>query len=770
MSINIPHFMGVWVPRREDPALVTGAGLYTGDIRLEGVLHMAVVRSPYGHAKILGIDKSEAEALDGVVAVLTAEDINPHVAHPFPNFPMSEAYTVRRSPERYPLAADRVRHMGDPVAVVLAEDRYVAADAAELVVVDYEPLPVVIDPEAALADDAPLIYESWGSNVGFRWQAGVDVDPIFAKADHVVECRVAHQRLIANAMEPRAVLADYDTATDSLTIWAATQTPHGLRDSIAGMLSLPKEQIRVIMPEVGGGFGIKASFYPEDVLVPLLARQYQRPVKWAATRSEDYLSSVQGRGQIDTVRLAADAEGRVQAVDLNIVTDCGAYYGHIIPVIPTLTTMMVVGVYAIPAVRSQVVGVVTNKQASEPYRGAGRPEGVFAIERAMNVLAAEMGLDPVELRRRNVIPPDAFPYKTPTGATYDSGQYQQALEKGVDLIDYQALRDEQARRRQAGGKLIGIGVACYIEVCGPGPFETGIVSMDDQGKVTVLSGTAPNGQGHQTAWAQIAADVLQVPPENITVKYGDTAIVPRGVGTFGSRSAALGGSAVFINAETVRDRAKQIAGQLLEASAEDITLENGRFQVVGAPDHSLTWSEIARAAHSEELPPDLQGGLNGDKDFQPKGGLFPFGTHLCVVEIDPETGHIEIVRYLTVDDCGKVINPMLVAGQVHGGIAQGAGQALLEGAHYDELGTLVTGTLLDYTLPRADNFPSFETHRTETPTPLNPLGVKGIGEAGTTGAIPAVVNAVVDALSHLGVRNLDMPITAEKVWQVLNQT
>lgn len=768
-SAEIPQFMGVRVPRREDPALMTGAGEYTGDILLKGMLHMAVVRSPYGHARILDIDKREAVALEGVLAVLTAKEINSQVAHPFPTYRMSEKYTLRRVPQRYPLASERVRHMGDPVAVVIAEDRYVAADAAELLLVDYDPLPVVVDPEAALADEAPAIYEEWGSNVGFRWHhSSGDVESIFAGAAHVVECRVVNQRVIGNAMEPRAVLADYDSATDALTVWTTTQTPHRNRNAIADMLSLPKEKVRVIAPDVGGGFGIKASFYPEEVLVPLLARQFRRPVKWVATRSEDYLSSVQGRGQVDTVRLAADAQGRVQAVDLNIVMDCGAYYGHVTPLIPTLTAQMVTGVYDIPAARSEAVGVVTNKQPSEPYRGAGRPEGVLAIERAMDVLAAEMDLDPVALRRRNFIGPDAFPYETPTGAVYDSGQYEQALEKAMDLIDYEALREEQARRRQDRGKLMGIGVSCYIEVCGFGPYEMGSVSIDEEADVTILSGTSPHGQGHETAWSQIAADVLQIPPEKITVKHGDTAIVPRGIGTFGSRSAAVGGNAIFTNAQTVRERARRIAAHLLEAAAEDITLENGRFQVVGVPTRSVSWQDIARRAESDELPQELQGGLSGDEDFRPEGNLYPFGTHICVVEIDPETGNVKIVRYLAVDDCGKVINPMLVAGQVHGGIAQGVGQAMLEEAHFDELGNLLTGTLLDYALPRADDLPAFETSRTETPSPLNPLGVKGIGEAGTIGATPAVVNAIMDALSHLGVRNLDMPITAEKVWRALH--
>lgn len=766
---DIPHFMGVRIPRREDPDLISGSGKYTADIHLEGMLHMAVVRSPYGHARILDIDKRESEALQGVVAVLAAKEINPQIAQPFPTFRMSEKYTVRREPQRYPLASSRVRHMGDPLAVVLAEDPYVAADAAELLLVDYEPLPVVIDPEAALSDGAPIIYEEWGNNIGFRWHhASTDVDPIFAKAAHVVECRVVNQRVIGNAMEPRAVLADYDPATDALTVWTTTQTPHRNRNKIAKMLSLPKEKVRVIAPDVGGGFGIKASFYPEEVLVPLLARQYRRPVKWVASRSEDYVSSVQGRGQVDTVRLAADAEGRLQAVDLNIVMDCGAYYGHVTPLIPTLTAQMVTGVYAIPAVRSEAVGVVTNKQPSEPYRGAGRPEGILAIERAMDVLAAEIGLDPVALRRRNFIEPTAFPYEAPTGAVYDSGQYEEALEKAMGFIDYPALRKEQVGRRKSGGKLIGIGVSCYIEVCGFGPYEMGSVSIDEEANVTILSGTSPHGQGHETAWAQIAADVLQIPPEKISVKHGDTAIVPRGVGTFGSRSAAVGGNAIFTNAQTVRERARRIAGHLLEAAVEDITLENGRFQVVGVPTRHLTWQDVARCAESDELPQELQGTLRGDEDFRPKGTLYPFGTHICVVEIDPETGNTDIVRYVAVDDCGKVINPMLVTGQVHGGIAQGVGQAMLEGAHFDELGNLLTGTLLDYALPRADDLPAFETSRTETPTPLNPMGVKGIGEAGTIGATPAVVNAILDGLSHLGVRNLDMPITAEKIWKVLH--
>lgn len=765
---EIPHFMGARIPRREDPALLRGEGLYTADIHLEGALHMAVVRSQCAHAHIRSIDTGEARALPGVVAVLTAEDINGQLARSMPMPGIPKSYSVRRKPERYPLASGRVRFVGEPLAVVLAEDRYTAADAADLIFVDYDMLPVVIDAEQALQDNAPQLYEEWGSNVGFRWERTEgDVEAAFAGAAHVAECRVVHQRLIGNPMEPRAVAATYNAQKDALTVWTTTQAPHRTRGQIANVLGLDEEQVRLIAPEVGGGFGIKGSFYPEEVLVPLLARRFERSVRWTATRSEDYLASVQGRGQITTVRLAADALGRVQAVDVHVLMDCGGTYGHVTPYIPRLTALLISGVYAIPAVRAEAVGVMTNKAPSEPYRGAGRPEGVMGIERAMDVLAAEMGLDPVDLRRRNLIAPDAFPYKSATGVTYDSGQYEQALDKALERVDYEALRREQERRRQNGGKLLGIGVSCYIEICGGGPFEMGSVYVGDGGEVTVLSGTSPHGQGHQTSWSQIAADVLQIPPQRITVKHGDTAVVPRGVGTFGSRSAAVGGSAVFTNAETVREKAKAIAAYLLEAAVEDIVLQEGRFQVVGVPQRALRWEDVALCAQDPELPQELQGGLQSDVDYRPQGSEFPFGVHVCVVEVDPQTGSTEIVRYVSVDDCGKVINPMLVQGQIHGGVAQGIGQALLETAHFDEMGNLLTGSMLDYALPRADNFPLLETERTETPSPRNPLGVKGVGEAGTIGSTPAVVNAVVDALSHLGVRRLDMPLTAEKVWRAL---
>jgi len=518
---------------------------------------------------------------------------------------------------------------------------------------------------------------------------------------------------------------------------------------------------------VGGGFGAKSNIFSEEILVALLSKQTGRPVSWVASRSEDMLTTSHGRDQVDVIRLAANQEGVLQAADLKIIADCGAYYSSVMPGIPPLTGMMMTSVYNVPNARCQADGILTNKNINEPYRGAGRPEAVYMIERAMNVLANELKMDPVELRRKNFISPDAFPYTTPTGATYDSGEYAKPLDKLMGEIDYPALRAEQEKRLQNGGKLLGIGLACYVEICGFGPWEAGGVTVDEAGKVTVLSGTSPHGQGHQTAWAQIAADTLQVPLEDVTVVHGDTDVVPRGIGTFGSRSAPVGGSAIMVNSQTVREQALEVAAHLLEAPVGDMVLESGSFHVAGTPNVSVNWKEVAAAVHGGQLPEALQSELKADTDYEPGGETYPFGAHACTVEIDPETGAIELTRYVSVDDCGKVINPLLVEGQVHGGIAQGVGQALLEGALYDEFGNLVSGSFMDYTMPRADNFPVFETNRTETPSPLNPLGVKGIGEAATIGSTPAVANAVIDALAHLGVRHLDLPLTAEKVWSAM---
>ncbi len=768
---HLPQFMGSRVRRREDPALVIGQAKFTADFRLEDTLHLAFVRSSHAHARILGIDSSEAQSIPGVVAVFSGNDINPNLAGTVPSGTdvAEPPYSEGKEPSRPVLANGKVRFAGEPVAVVVATSAAVAADALETIFVEYEPLSVVIDPETALAEDAPIIHEEWDSNLAFRWgPKGEDVDDVVAQAAYSIELRVVNQRVIANATEPRAVVASHDTTSGLTTLWLPSQAPHGARDKLAFALGVDKTSLRVIVPEVGGGFGVKAPLYAEEIVATYLARQMGKPVKWVATRSEDYLSTYHGRGQMDIIRLAADKDGFLQAADLQIIFDCGAYYSAIAPIIPTLTVMMMCGVYAIPKIHATVTAVFTNKHPAEPYRGAGRPEAAYLIERAMDVLAAEIGLDPAELRRRNYIAPEAFPYTTPSGATYDSGEYARSLERAMKLVGYEKLRQEQAQRRQdTTGKLMGIGLATYVEVCGFGPWEMGRVHMDEGAKVTILAGSSPQGQGHETTLAQIAAEVLQIPLDDIVVKHGDTGVVPRGIGTFGSRSTAVAGSSVYNNAFAVRDKAEKIAAQMLEAAEADIRLVSGCFQVVGVPGRGLSWREVAAAANDDGLTRELQGGLQSDTDFSPEGNLYPFGTHVAVVEIDTETGAVEIVRYLTVDDCGVVINSLLVEGQLHGGIAQGIGQALYEASRYDESGNLISGSLLDYALPRAVNLPTFEINRTETPSPLNPMGVKGIGEAGTIGATPAVANAVIDALSHLGVRHVDMPLTAEKLWRVL---
>jgi carbon-monoxide dehydrogenase large subunit len=765
MREGVAQFIGARVKRREDPALITGQGRFVADIPLESAATMAFVRSPYAHANVGRIDVRKALALPGVITVFTAEDLESQFVKPFSYAKSTDGGALEALFEmvRFPLATDRVRHVGDPVAVVIADNPYVAADAVDAVVVDWAPLPVVTDPEAALDEGAPLVHEACPRNRGFEWRLdGGDIDDAMNRADRVVELRAVIQRLIPNAMEPRAVAATYDGA-EGFTLWSSTQIPHGLRDAVAKMTGIAVERLRVIAPEVGGGFGAKANVYGEDIIAILLARHLRRSIRWVASRSEDYLTTSHGRGQISVLRLGATSDGRILGADLSITMDCGAYFTGATPVIPGLTGIMISGVYDIPNVRVRAVGALTNKVWSEPYRGAGRPEAAYLIERAMDKLADELDLDPVEIRRRNFIAPEKFPFKTATGITYDSGEYSAALDELLEHVDYKALREEQLRRRDSGGKLLGIGIATYVEICGFGPWEHSTVRVAADGNVTVLTGTSPHGQGHATSWAQIAADTLQVPLESVEVIHGDTGIVPKGIGTFGSRSAPVGGSAVFESAETVREGAKAIAAHLLEVAAADVRLEEGAFHVVGMRSRSVSWGDVAAAGHSEELPEELRGRLNKALEFSPAGDTYPFGAHACVLEIDPDTGEIAIVRFVTVDDCGNVINPLLVQGQVHGGIAQGIGQALWEGAVYDDSGNLVTGNLMEYAVPRADLLPSYENHRTETPSPLNALGVKGIGEAATIGSTPAVVNAAVDALSHLGVRHIDTPLTPEKI-------
>ena len=767
----LPKFVGARVRRREDPGLITGKGKYVADIHAVDALSAAFLRSPYAHARVRSVDTAQAETCDGVVAVLTGTDLNPEVlcSLSIATAAPSGEYERLQDPDRQLLQSQRVRFTGDPVAVIVAETAAAAEDAVEQIMVDYDPLPVAASIDRALAPEAPRLHPE--GNEAYCWTSeGGDVDRAFAEADVVTDLEIQIQRVIPNAMEPRAVLASYDPETKSLTVWSTTQVPHGLRDELAQVIGVPAERIRAIAPEVGGGFGAKCNVYPEEVLVPLLARRLGRPVRWVASRSEDYLATVQGRDQTNKIRLAATSEGRVLGAELLVTADCGAYLGRVTPVVGPLTGLMMTGIYDIPNARSRAVGVFTNKPPMEPYRGAGRPEACYMIERGMDNLARKLGLDPIELRKRNFIAPDRFPHTTALGLTYDSGDYARPLEEALRLVDYDGLRVEQSKRLQEGAHPVGIGVSGYVEICGFGPWESGSVEVAPDGSVVVLTGTSPHGQGHETSWTQIVAEILQIPMDRIEVKHGDTAIVREGIGTFGSRSAPVGGTAVLQSSEIVQEGARQIAAHLLEAAVADIRLEEGEFQVVGSPGHGVGWEEVAAAAYSESLPEDLQGKLHSEGRFEPEGQTYPFGFHFCVVEIDPETGSIQILRYVSVDDCGRVINPMLVEGQVHGGIVQGIGQALFEEAHYDEHGNLLTGTLMDYAVPKAHQLPSFQTSRTVTPTHLNPLGAKGIGEAATIGSTPAVVNAVVDALAYLGVDHLDTPLTPEKIWQAMQSS
>ena len=760
--------IGDRVRRREDPRLITGQAHYTPDIPLPGALHLAVVRSPYPHAEIIGIETDEATAAPGVVGVFTAADILPTLKKPFPvaRAPDSGAFTELHLPARWALADKKVLTVGDPVVAVVAETPEQAADAAGLVFVDYRDLPGSGDSRTARADGAGQLYPDVEGNRAFVWELHPEGAPEAAQADVEVSLDFRIQRLIPSAMEPRAVAARVDG--DRITMWTSTQSAHRVKSSVARILGIPEERIRTIAPEVGGGFGAKANLYAEEVLVPWLALRLGRPVRWYATRTEDFQTTTHGRNLFVTLGVSADRDGRVRHCDLDVLYDSGAYFSRPGPTTPSLTGAMIVGPYDIRSAHARAEGAFTNTAPNEPYRGSGRPEATYLIERILDVLAGRLGMDPAEIRRRNLIPADKFPYKTATGLTYDSGDYEKALDLALEAGDYAGLRAEQARRRaEGGGKLLGIGLACYVEICGFGPWEAGGVTIEPDGSVTVRSGTSPHGQGHETAWAQIAAEQLGVQMDDVTVLHGDTDECPRGIGTFGSRSAPVGGSAIFNNAETVREQAKQLAAKLLEAAPEDIRFEAGQFFVAGSPARAVGWSEIAAYAYSADSPEGAAAELSADVDFKPPGETFPFGSHLCAVEIDPDTGAVEILRYISVDDCGRVINPLLAEGQVHGGLAQGIAQALYEEAVYDADGNFLTPSLLEYAVPRADMLPSYELHRTVTPTHVNPLGVKGIGEAATIGSTPAVVNAVMDALRPFGVEHLDTPLTPEKVWRAM---
>jgi carbon-monoxide dehydrogenase large subunit len=751
--------VGQPIKRLEDPKLVTGSDRYVNDVRLAGALTVSFVRSPHAHALVKTIDARAARAVPGVVAVLTAADINPEVGVIHTPLPPEMFGSMNRQGYQM-LAEGRVRHVGEPVAAVAAETPEAAADGALAVAVDYEPLPAVVDPEAALAPDSPLLYPESGSNVGvsLKVEQG-DVDGAFARAAVVVEADMVNQRVIPFAMEPRACAAVWDEAARKLTIWGDTQIPHGMRDQIAARLKLDPSQVHLMTGRVGGGFGAKVPVYQEDTIVPFVARRLGRPVRWAASRQEDMLATGHGRDMRCRIRLAADADGRILALDARILGNAGFCLYHVGCLLPVLCAQMITGCYDIRTGRAEVLVPFTNTMGTVPYRGAGRPEAAYFIERAMDLLAAKVGIDPAEVRRRNFIPPEAFPYTTLLGNAYDSGEYTRALDHALDRAGYDRLRQEQAAAR-AQGRLVGIGLASYVEICGFEDAETSDVEVAEDGRVTVLTGAASHGQGHETAFAQLVADELQVPIETVSVVHGDTERVRSGVGTFGSRSIAKGGMHALANAVSVREKAQQIAATLLEAAPADLVYTGGRFSVRGVPDRSVTWVEVAAAA---------RGTLTSCGDITGNGTLFPFGSHVAMVEVERETGRVRILRYLSVDDAGFLINPLLVQGQVHGGLAQGIGQALLEHAVIDGQGQLISSTLMEYALPRADDLISFANDHTRTDSPRTTLGVKGIGEAATIGSTPAIANAVLDALGPLGIAHVDLPLTAPRIWAAMER-
>ncbi len=768
------RLIGSAVKRVEDPRLITGAGTYIGDLSPAGMVHAEFVRSQYAHAKVTNIDTAAAAALPGVVAVFTGADVNARINR----LPGASDIEGARNPSRTILADVSVRFMGEPIAVVVAESKEIARDAADRILVDYEALPVAIDLDEAAVDGAPLVHESLGTNVCFHQKiTHGDVEAAFARADKIVERRIVNQRVAALPIECRASLAEYRRGEGSLVVYAGTQFPHVMRMHITKILGLRENQVRVIAPEVGGGFGAKANVYPEEMLVPWLAMQLGRPVRWLEERRENLAAMVHGRDQIDYISVACAQDGTILGLKGRLLADLGAYLYLGTAEIPTLTTKMGTGPYLFTDLQYDLYGVFTNKVPTDAYRGAGRPEATYFQERIMDAIADDLGLDAAEVRKRNFIKKDQFPYTTPTGLIYDSGDYAAALDKALDVSGFKQLKAESAELRKQG-KLRGVGFASYVEICAFGPsrimgsggFETAIARVEPTGKVTIYTGASAHGQGHETSFAQIAADALEIDIDDVTLLHGDTASAPySNNGTGGSRSMALGGSSVKLAMEDIREKTLKIGAHLLEASFDDVELVEGSVRVKGAPGKSVTFATVAREAYDAvKLPDGMEPGLQFTRVFDPPNYTFPFGTHVAVVDVDMDTGKVTLVKYVSVDDCGNVVNPALVNGQVQGGVAQGAAQALWEEIVYDsQTGQLVTGSLGDYAAVRADMLPMMENHRTVTVTPSNPLGVKGIGEAGTIGAVPTVANAVGDALRQLGVKHVDIPATPERVWALI---
>ncbi|MFB6300833.1 MAG: xanthine dehydrogenase family protein molybdopterin-binding subunit [Halobacteriales archaeon] len=759
------QFVGEPVERREDPALLTGRAEYTDDLSTPGMIYLAIHRSQRGHADIETIDTEGASEMAGVIGVYTWADIERSDA------PGMIATTVPQIDDAIPghpmLAQDRVRYQGEPIAAVVATDRYTAADGAAAIDVTYDGHKTVTDPGAATDTDAPTLFDAAPNNVAIDHELGdqAATETAFEEAKETVELSLRNNRLIPNAIEPRAALAEYDPADERLTVEMTSQSPHRHRSKLANTLGLPEQKLQVIAPTVGGGFGHKGHHHPGDALAAWCAIRTDRPVKWTATRTENYLAGAHARDHATEAALALDSDGTIRGLSVEAATNVGAYPLGYAPGIAASWGQLLAGQYAMPALYCHTHAVYTNTAPVHSYRGAGRPEAVYVIERLIDKAADHLDIDPVTIRRRNQLHPDQFPHETPTGAVYDSGDYEKALDAALEAAEYDDLRESQISRRD-GGEYVGIGIANYVESTGAG-FESGVVRVRPGGGVTVYAGSHSHGQGHETTYAQIVADELGVAPESIEVIEGDTEQVPEGTGTFGSRSTVTGGGAVVESAKAVREKAERIAADRLEADPSDIETVNGEFRVTGAPDRAVGFPEIAGAAYGGDLPDDMDRGLEETTFFEPDGTAYTFGTHLATVSVDPATGEIDLERYVAVDDCGRRINPRIVEGQVHGGVAQGLGQALYENGIYDDNGNLVTGSLQDYAIPKAGHLTDIETEATVTPAPGNPLGAKGIGEAGTIAAPPAIVNAVVDALAPLGIDHVDMPLTPERVWQAI---
>jgi carbon-monoxide dehydrogenase large subunit len=768
--------------RKEDARLVTGQTRWTDNITLPGLLHLAILRSPYAHAKITRIDVAAARNEPNVIAAFSGADLDNQGV-------MACAWPVTAdmvAPTYLPMAIDEVRHVGEPVAVVVARDKASAVDALDAIEVDYEPLPVVLDMEAALEPGSPLVHDSAGTNKTYHWvfdsaDAGTGGSVSAAEAEVTVTRRYVQQRLIPAFMEPRSVIVD--PSGGEWTMYSATQIPHITRFLLAATTGTPEHKIRVIAPDVGGGFGGKLAVTPEEWIAFAVSTKVGRPVKYTETRSESILSAHHGRDVIQDITLTARRDGTVTGLHVKLIANMGAYLGIVTPGVPILGAFMYNAIYKFPAYRFECTGVFTNTTKTDAYRGAGRPEATYAIERVMDELAVELGLDPIEVRRRNWIKHEEFPFTTVCGLVYDSGNYEAATDKALTLLGYEALRAEQAARRASGDPVqLGIGISTYTEMCGLAPsrtlgalrygaggWESVTIRVLPTGKVEVVSGSTPHGQGHDTAWSQIVADQLGVPFEDVIVLHGDTRVSVKGMDTYGSRSLAVGGIAMVHAAEKVRDKARKVAAHMLECSPDDLEWSGGAFRVKGNPDQAKTIAEVALAVFAaHDLPDGVEPTLDSEASFDPSTFSFPHGTHLCATEVDTDTGRVTIRKYVAVDDVGKVINPLIVEGQVHGGVAQGIAQALYEDAVYDESGNLVAGSFAEYLLPSSADLPSIVSDRTETPATTHPLGVKGVGEAGTIASTPAIVNAVIDALRPRGVSDIPMPLTPERVWRAAN--